>query len=811
MKLPNTPLFFAGLLLSSLPGFGQSAPAGETRPSNPAPSQPATPAKTREEAPVELSKFTVSTAALNGYATSSSMTVSRVATKITEIPVSALVINEKLIDDTMAVGVEDTFNLISGLHHGNAGTGNQENNDFSLRGYAGNTAQRDGVDDSLFTSAGGFDYTFVERIEVVKGPNGILYGTHSPGGVVNIISKRPRAQPFTKISAMGGSWGFRRGEIDTSQFLDEAKHFSYRVAAAITHTDGPVNWPGDPKKGFRGINPSVLYRSNNGLEIWAWTAFIRDSSSRAKHVTPGFATSAPINASTPGPTGVPLIDDNLMSDGAGQNLITAYSAVNTDSYEIGTSKSFQFGPVSLDARFIGRYRNQLSDASRVRATADNKYLDANGNLLNTGLDNRTTPLSSVVGKIVQIYRERFQYDSRPDWGKGQNYNVDLNFNYATSWANHQTLIAASYGKGDRDTDNSNYLVTDPTMLAKYGYGLLNGKGLVYTYPKRLVHTDISRDTVLVDANVRQLQRTLSNNEIYGVGFMQRMALLGDRLIFVGGGRLQHVMSSTGQWNFTTNNVPAFAAQSKSGSAPSIAGLWKFHKTDESEAVVFVNLNRTFTPVFDVDQRLATLGKKFDDRSAKAKEVGIKTDLFHGRVVATASVFDNEETNYLGSFLDDNAGTVTGRANQGYQAPVGTRTSKGVELDVNVKVTKQVETIFSFGTIKSQLANGLRAEAMPYDTAAALVNYRFDRGWLKGFTVTYNYTHWGKSRLGSRTYWEIPGGNRHNVILGYHWKRSDIRLRIENIFDVRDPEPSTFDQSIGITNPINCRLGYTLTL
>ena len=68
------------------------------------------------------------------------MTVSRIATKITEIPVSTLVINEALIDDTLAVGIEETFNLISGLHHGNAGTGNQENNDFSLRGYTGSTA-----------------------------------------------------------------------------------------------------------------------------------------------------------------------------------------------------------------------------------------------------------------------------------------------------------------------------------------------------------------------------------------------------------------------------------------------------------------------------------------------------------------------------------------------------------------------------------------------------------------------------------------------------------------------------------------------
>ena len=142
------------------------------------------------------------------------------------------------------------------------------------------------MDDSLFTGAGGFDYSFVERIEVVKGPNGILYGTHMPGGVVNIVSKRPRAKSFTKFSAMGGSWGFWRGEIDTSQFIDKNKRFSYRISGAVSNTRGPIDWPGDPKLGFRGINSSVLYRSRTGLEVWFYSAFIRDSSSRAKHVVP---------------------------------------------------------------------------------------------------------------------------------------------------------------------------------------------------------------------------------------------------------------------------------------------------------------------------------------------------------------------------------------------------------------------------------------------------------------------------------------------------------------------------------------------
>ncbi|MEO6246321.1 MAG: TonB-dependent receptor [Opitutaceae bacterium] len=780
----------------------KAAVAATASPNAPAP-------KTGDGDTLQLSAFEVREDAGSGYATSSSMTVSRIATKITEIPVSTLVINEALIEDTLAVGIEETFNLISGLHHGNAGTGNQENNDFSLRGYTGATASRDGVDDSLFTGAGGFDYSFVERIEVVKGPNGILYGTHMPGGVVNIVSKRPRAKSFTKLSVMGGSWGFWRGEVDTSQFIDKDRRFSYRISGAVSNTRGPIDWPGDPKLGFRGINSSVLYRSKQGLEVWFYSAFIRDSSSRAKHVTPGFATSAPVSASVAGPTGAPLIDRTLLDGGAGQNLIHAYSQVNTDTYEIGASKSLKFGPVSLDARLIGRYRNQLSDASRVRATPDNKYLDAAGNLLNTGLDNRFTPLSLVQGRIATIYRERFQYDHRPVWRRDHNYGLDLNFTYDTWFVRHQTLIAATYGVGHIDSDNSNYIVNSAALLQKYGYQTVGNLGRVFTYPISTIKADISREDVMRDANAPSLQRTLTDSETYGVGVMQRMSFLKNRVVFVAGGRIQHVESSAGQWNFAQQSVPTRNPQEKTSKKPGVAGLVKFYQGELGEAMAFANFNQTYTPVFTLDQRLATFGEKFPDRVARAKEFGVKLDLNRSRIVATASVFDNEETNYLVTLRDDNAGTITGRPDQNYSAPVGTRTSKGFDMDVNFKIWGGLEAIMSYGKVDTKLADGKKAEAIPYDTAGALINYRWRTGLLKGFSAAYNLSYWGKSRLNSRTYWEIGGGHRHNLIFGYRLGRADIRLRIENVLDERLPQPSSFDQSIAITNPINWRLGYTL--
>jgi len=825
--LPSVLLCLPWVILTSV-GFSQTAPATPATPGSKAvtaeetrkaaaavaagatsPNQPPNAAARGEEA-LQLSAFEVREETGSGYATSSSMTVSRIATKNTEVPVSAIVINEKLIEDTLAVGIEETFNLISGMHHGNAGTGNQENNDFSLRGYTGSTASRDGVDDSLFTGAGGFDYSFVERIEVVKGPNGILYGSHMPGGVVNIVSKRPRARAFTKLSAMAGSWGFWRGEVDTSQFIDKNKRFAYRISGAVSNTRGPIDWPGDPRLGYRGINSSILYRGKTGLEVWLWTAFVRDSSSRAKHVVPGFATSAPVSASVAGPTGIPLYDETVLSGGAGQNLIHAYSQVNTDTYELGASKSLKFGPISLDARLIGRYRNQLSDASRVRATPDNKYLDAAGNLLNTGLDNRFTQISTVQGKIASIYRERFQYDHRPVWRRDHNYGLDLNFTYNTWFVRHQTLIAGTYSVGHIDSDNSNYVVNNAALLQSYGFQTVGNLGRVFTYPISRVVYDIDREAVMANANAPSLQRTLTDNETYGIGFMQRMAVLKNRVILVAGGRIQRVESNQGTWNFTQGGVPTRNRQEKTSKKPGLSGLVKFYQGEFGEAMAFANFNQTYTPVFTVDQRLATFGEKFPDRVAKANEFGVKLDLNRSRIVATASVFNNEETNYLRTLRDDDLGTITGRPDQNYQAPVGTRTSKGFEMDVNFKLWNGFEAIVSYGKVDTTLADGRRAEAIPYDTAGALLNYRWRTGRLKGFSAAYNYSHWGKSRLNSRTYWEIDGGERHNLIFGYRWGRADIRLRIENVLDVRDPQPSSFDQSIAITNPINYRLGYTLT-
>ena len=188
-----------------------------------------TPAKPAEDTPIQLSAFEVSSDAVRGYATTSSTSASRIAVPVTELASSLITINERLIADTVVVQPEEVLNLVGGMSAFND-TRSQEGNTFALRGYTQTGAQRDGFDDVLFGANGGFDFAFVERMEVSKGPNGSLNGEMNPGGSLNLVSKRPLAKPRTRFSFMVGSYDFYRAEVDHSGLVDTAVNATNRLS-----------------------------------------------------------------------------------------------------------------------------------------------------------------------------------------------------------------------------------------------------------------------------------------------------------------------------------------------------------------------------------------------------------------------------------------------------------------------------------------------------------------------------------------------------------------------------------------------------
>ncbi|MEN1256005.1 TonB-dependent receptor plug domain-containing protein, partial [Pseudomonas aeruginosa] len=56
----------------------------------------------------------------------------------------------------------------------------------------------------------------LERIEVLKGPASVLFGQNQPGGIVNMVSKRPTAEPIHEVVLGGGSQDRRYGAFDVA-------------------------------------------------------------------------------------------------------------------------------------------------------------------------------------------------------------------------------------------------------------------------------------------------------------------------------------------------------------------------------------------------------------------------------------------------------------------------------------------------------------------------------------------------------------------------------------------------------------------
>jgi outer membrane receptor protein involved in Fe transport len=710
-----------------------------------------------------------------------------------------ITINEKLIADTVAVDMRDTFNFIAGASHGNQGTGTQEQNQLSLRGYSVSSAQRDGIADRMITAQGGFDYSFIESIEVVKGPSGVLYGSHTPGGVINVISKRPLAKPRTRLSAVVGSYNTYRVEADTSGFVDAGKRFGYRLAAARADTDGPLDFASEPQGGFTSVNPSLSFRSKDGLYLWAWGAFVRDNMKRLMLSAHAYQT---------GPTSGRVLFREAEA-ARGNNIFRNFTSVDTDNLELGASKSFTFGPLAADVRLLARRFKLDASGDRTRAvgTAVDLLLDAQGNVL--GTDSRTTAYALVSERLATIARQQIRFDNVFSKQEGDVYTADVNFRFDLGPTRHRLLTYWSHDVSDSSSANNAYTINNTAKLVALGAELVGTQTRLQVWPTPApTMLGLTREAIVTQADTRALNTNISDNELTAYGAIERMGLFKNRLFLVAGVRKDKL--ETRSITFVNSVAGPRVLQNDTSTTRSYAALGKVHEGEYGTVSLYFNDNTTFVPVFTRDNRRGpTLGQRFPNRNAGTQEYGAKLDLKESRVVATISVLDTKEDNVLLQFNDQD-GAVTGIPVSVYLAPVGARTTKGWDIDLNVAPLPGWELMFAYAKTEAQLETGFAAPEQPRNTASAVVRHEVQRGPLKHASAMWLYSHWGRSLLGSRTNWWLPSGETHSAVLGYRWRSWEARLRIENVFDRLEALPSTFETAVGVTRPRNFRFSLTAT-
>lgn len=177
-----------------------------------------------------------------GYTSYSAHGATKTDTPRIETPQTENVVTRQQIQDQGSRTINEALRYTPGVFTGLAGASSRQTA-VSLRGFSGgdvNNTFLDGL--RLLSDPGGYSNIqinpfFLERIDVVKGPNSVLYGRAQPGGLVNFTTKKPLDKRQGHVQFYGGSFDTFGGGIDLTGPLPDADWGSYRLVGSAETSD----------------------------------------------------------------------------------------------------------------------------------------------------------------------------------------------------------------------------------------------------------------------------------------------------------------------------------------------------------------------------------------------------------------------------------------------------------------------------------------------------------------------------------------------------------------------------------------------
>ena len=176
--------------------------------------------------------------------------------ELQDVPIALQVVTDQLIDDVAAQDLGDLDSFVPGLV---IDSQQPTQPGFELRGISTDdfgigTDPAVGVYvDGVYAGRGGgvlLPFTDVERIEVLKGPQGTLFGRNTAAGAISIITRKPDASA-TEVKAKLRIGNHGKQYLDGMLNLPTGEDSAFRFNALVNHADG---WIQDAQTG-RDLNP----------------------------------------------------------------------------------------------------------------------------------------------------------------------------------------------------------------------------------------------------------------------------------------------------------------------------------------------------------------------------------------------------------------------------------------------------------------------------------------------------------------------------------------------------------------------------
>jgi iron complex outermembrane recepter protein len=262
-----------------------------------------------------------------------------------------------------------------------------------------------------------FDPYLMESIDVLKGPVSVLYGSAQAGGLLDMQSKLPTAQPLHEIGIEFGNYAHKQATIDLSGPIAGDDHYLYRFTGLVRKEDGQIESTENERI---AIAPAFTWKPDDRTTLTLLAQYQHDPRSTS------YGSVPPQGTTLPNPLGKIPYD---FYDGDPN-----FESFNRSEESIG----YQFQRLLNDTwtvRMNGRYLHLSQDYKSVYASAledDNRTLDrgtaASSDTLNTvSLDNQLEG-NFATGPLTHTVLAGFDYQHLASgylWGFGSAPSLDL--------------------------------------------------------------------------------------------------------------------------------------------------------------------------------------------------------------------------------------------------------------------------------------------------------------------------------------------------------------------------------------------------
>ncbi|MFT3813045.1 MAG: TonB-dependent siderophore receptor [Acidovorax sp.] len=192
-----------------------------------------------------------------GYVATRSDSGTKTDTPLAQVPQSVSVVTRHQIDDQAAGSVREALRYTPGVLSEYRGAGGTRYDTILYRGLGGGINYDYSFLDGMRLLGANYavpqvDPYQLERIDVLRGPSSVLFGQGTPGGMVNLVSKLPTAEPLHEVQVQAGNRGWRQLGFDLGGPLNGDGTLSYRLTGVGHGGDSQIQQQKDERAALSG-------------------------------------------------------------------------------------------------------------------------------------------------------------------------------------------------------------------------------------------------------------------------------------------------------------------------------------------------------------------------------------------------------------------------------------------------------------------------------------------------------------------------------------------------------------------------------